>query len=334
MALVSVLMAAYNHEAYVAQAIESVANQTHKDVELLILDDGSHDRTPEICAGYAAKHPWIRFESQENRGVCETLNRLMADARGEFIAFIASDDMFEPEKLERQLEFLRERPEIGAVFSFVHPMDAEGTIDRERSKENGFNVHWTEDGLLSAMLMGNRLCATTCLMRKPLVDELGIFDVDLPMVHDYDYWLRALAVTRLAIVPEYLTRYRIHGNNLSAIHPQRSNDQTWQVLERHLPILLTTFPDNYAHLRQIYLHIANLAYAAKSWKDAARFLEEYCEWFGQGDEERMHLLIARVELGEKDAARELAAEMAQRKIELRPEIRTLVTRLDNWLQGA
>jgi glycosyltransferase involved in cell wall biosynthesis len=119
---VSVIIPSYNHEKYVREAIQSVLEQTYQDFEIVITDDGSRDRTVSIIKSFT--DPRIKlFYFPKNRGAAVAVNHCIAEASGEFIALLNSDDAFVPKKLEKQVEFLDKNPKIGAVFSYAQFID-------------------------------------------------------------------------------------------------------------------------------------------------------------------------------------------------------------------
>ena len=121
---VSVIIPAYNHERYVGEAIRSVLDQTYREFELIIINDGSTDSTETEILRFNDDR--IRYYSQENRGLSATLNRGIELARGEFFNFLPSDDVFYPEKLEVQLRVFEGNPDLGVVFSYPQLVDAQG----------------------------------------------------------------------------------------------------------------------------------------------------------------------------------------------------------------
>ena len=117
--LVSVNMTVWNTERFVAEAVESILNQTYRDFEFLILDDGSTDRTPEILRAYAAKDDRIRLWTEPHRGLVRSRNDILDKSRGSFIAVMDADDVALPLRFERQIEYLNAHPECVAVGSRV-----------------------------------------------------------------------------------------------------------------------------------------------------------------------------------------------------------------------
>lgn len=327
--LVSVLMPAHNHERYVADAIVSVVEQTHRPLELLVIDDGSTDGTAAVCRKLAEEHDVIRFESRSNAGVGATVNRLIARAKGDYLAFLASDDAFEPDKLSRQVAVLDREPSLGAVFSHVHEMDPFGNLRDDWSKRSQFNLRWEDDAALAATMMtGNRLCATTCLIRADLAARIGPFDEQLQFVQDYDYWMRLLIASKIKVLDERLTRYRRHEANLSKVDPAGSCAQTCEVVRRHVPDMLARYPETFVQIGAIYRGIVTLAHRALDWETAEIFLAELCEWFGKGDNERTQHIACLLQLGRCDEAQRIADELLGRRLQLSPEVFEAVTRLN------
>ena len=141
---VSVVMASYNHEKYVGQAVRSVLDQTYQDFELVITDDSSTDRTAAEIAQFT--DPRIRlFRSPRNRGQFVATNHCLREATGEYIAVLNSDDVFLPAKLERQVRFLDEHPDVGAVFCQARIIDEQSRIMQGKKTflcENRSRAEW------------------------------------------------------------------------------------------------------------------------------------------------------------------------------------------------
>src|SRR4051812_26679567 len=120
---VSVLMAVYNGEQYLREAVNSILSQTFKDFEFIIIDDGSTDRSPELLASYARADSRVKLISRPNKGLTKSLNEGLHAARGEFVARMDGDDISLPERFERQVSYLREHPEVVLVGSRVEFID-------------------------------------------------------------------------------------------------------------------------------------------------------------------------------------------------------------------
>ncbi len=179
--LVSVIIPTYNRDWIVKEAIESVLAQDFSDYELIVVDDGSDDRTPEILAAYEDPITVIR---QSNRGVSAARNRGIAAATGRLIAFLDSDDLWLPQKLSVQVNFFAENP------------DAVICQTEERWVRNGVRVnpkkrHLKFSGMIFERSLALCLVSPSAVMiTKALFDAVGVFDEDLPACEDYDLWLR------------------------------------------------------------------------------------------------------------------------------------------------
>lgn len=266
-------MPSYNHELFVAEAIASVAAQTYRPLELVVIDDGSTDSTWSIIERLAPRYPFMRFSRQENAGVSVTSNRLMALAKGEYFALLASDDAFTPTKLAAQVELMEKSPNIGAVFTHVLMVDKTGRIEKDSSAKVIFNHPRTQDDLRRDLAFHNVLCAPSCLMRRRVYESIGEFAPALVYTQDYEYWLRLVQRFDIAVIEQPLTRYRWHGGNLSAINEKRSADETWRTISTHLDAMLRLQPSLYASLGELAANLGKLSYSGGAYEDSIRFLE-------------------------------------------------------------
>jgi glycosyltransferase involved in cell wall biosynthesis len=224
---VSVLMPAYNARRYVGEAIESVLAQTWRDFEFLIIDDGSTDDTPGILQRYAAGDGRIRVLTRSNAGVGAALNAGLAEARGELVARMDSDDVCLPERFARQVEFLRQEPECVLVGSRVLLIDPEG------APLFGMDDIPTGHEAIDEMLLQARwsIVHPAVMMRRDVVRRLGGYDNDLVPVEDHDLFLRLAEVGRLANLPDVLLRYRKHPMNSVRVLADRRVRALTRVME-------------------------------------------------------------------------------------------------------
>jgi glycosyltransferase involved in cell wall biosynthesis len=210
--LISVCMPVYNAEQYVAEAVESILGQTLGDFEFLILDDGSTDGTRPILEGYAARDRRIRLTSRANRGLVATLNELIDQARGEFLARMDADDIALPERFRRQVDYLRAHPECSVVGCRVRVIDPDGDPLCDWFTER---PHEEIDGLLlQEEPLGPVICHPSILMRRDAVLAAGKYR-DFPVGEEIDLYLRLAESSRLAILPEVLLEYRQHLENFT-----------------------------------------------------------------------------------------------------------------------
>jgi glycosyltransferase involved in cell wall biosynthesis len=205
---VSIITAAYNHVRFVRQSLESAQSQTYRDFEHIVVDDGSSDGTADILQSFEGRINYIR---QENRGAHAAINRGIRASSGEYIALLDSDDVWLPNKLERQIQRLDESPEAGLVYSQAHVIDPTGN-----PKNNGEPIGRPISAPLRTyeeLLRDNYIPALTAVFRRSCVEEVGYFNESLKAMADWDLWIRIAAKWLVVFVPEVLAHYRDHGNN-------------------------------------------------------------------------------------------------------------------------
>jgi glycosyltransferase involved in cell wall biosynthesis len=206
---VSVVMAVHNGERFVAEAIESLRTQTFEDFELVVVDDGSTDATPRIVAALAAADDRIRLHSQSNTGYPEALNVGWRLARGEYVAILDADDLAEPARLERQVAYLDEHPEVGVVGGSLLLVTGDG-------RPFYVAAYPTEAAdVLAGLQTHCPVGHTAVLMRRAILEEMGGYRSSIPVAEDYDLWLRVSERYPIVNLRDIVGRYRIHGANES-----------------------------------------------------------------------------------------------------------------------
>lgn len=222
---VSVLLGVLNQEVYLPACIESVLEQTFSDFEFIILNDGSTDRTWEIIQDYAKKDSRIRpFSFPEKQGIAVGCNFTVAQARGEYLARIDGDDIWKPEKLLQQVEYLDQHPECGVCFTQVEVIDFEGNIisgvdcngaDQLFAQENKSQSQW----LRQLFTSGNCLNHPSSVIRRSAFEKIGGYQNDFQQFPDFDLWLRLIQICEFYIIPEQLIRYRYITSSTSILSP-------------------------------------------------------------------------------------------------------------------
>lgn len=211
---VSVVIPVHNGEKYLAQAVESVLAQTHRDLELLLVDDGSTDATASIIRRYADGDPRVRCLCQENRGVAAAGNRGLEEARCDWAARLDADDVFLPEKIERQIAFLRRNPEtkiVGTLACFINhagkPLGLVGTegpftpAEYDRLVRENRPIYFVN--------------SSTLMHRQTVLAMEGYREAFSP-AEDVDLWIRMAEKGHLMLkVSEPLLLYRLHGESLT-----------------------------------------------------------------------------------------------------------------------
>ena len=215
--LVSVIMSAYNAEKYISQTIKSVLNQTFIDFEFLIFNDGSKDKTEEIIGSYGDHR--IKSVNQSNIGLTKTLNKALALSQGEYIARMDADDICEPARLQKQVDFLKNHPEIGICGTWVKMIDADGTFIKN------YDLPTENKDIRKMLLLHNPLIHPSVMFRRKIYSDIGGYDESFRFAQDYEYWTRILAKYQAANLPEYLLNYRVFDQNIT-----KSNNLTVRLL--------------------------------------------------------------------------------------------------------
>lgn len=212
---VSVVLTTHNgaSRGYLVEAIESVIKQSYENYELLIVDDGSQDHTRNQCSLFL-DNPKVRYLHQENKGLAGARNSGIQASSGEFICFLDDDDVWKPEKLQRQVDFIEASLtgmiKWGLVYTWLELIDAQGTVISVRGKRD-------EGMIYNKLVLENIIDApSSVLVRREVFDTIGLFDESLFSCEDWDMWLRISRKYLVFPVKEYLVQYREHQNTMSA----------------------------------------------------------------------------------------------------------------------
>jgi glycosyltransferase involved in cell wall biosynthesis len=203
-----VVIPVYNGAGFIGQAIESVFAQTYPCRELIVVDDGSTDATAEIVRSYGARVHYVR---QDNARQAAARNRGIGEARGQLLAFLDADDIWREDKLEKQVTLLERDPQVGLVYSSMEHIGADGrALGHARARLRG--------SCLAGILLGRTggICGSTPIVRRSVLDRVGVFDVDLPPCEDTDLFWRVAARCPIDFVEEPVVKYRVHPGNAHA----------------------------------------------------------------------------------------------------------------------
>jgi len=206
--LVSVIIPTYNYEQYLARTIKSVLKQTYKNIEIIICDDGSTDNTREIIKKFK-HHKKIRCYYQSNQGPASARNLGIKKAKGEFIAFLDSDDYWLPKKIEKQLKIFTKNKQIGLVYCFHYWVNEKGKITGKKKKSYRGDI-W-QDLLQGNLVVGS---SSATVVKKECFDKIGLFDESLKSCEDWDMWLRIARVYQIDLIPELLVKITQHQGQL------------------------------------------------------------------------------------------------------------------------
>lgn len=216
---VSVVIPSYNHEKYIEETIESVLNQTFQDFNIIITDDGSSDGTVEKIKEFSDNRIKL-FVFEENQGACRALNNCIMNSKCKYIAYVSSDDIWEPEKLEKQIKFLDNNPQIAVVFTNAKIIDENSNPFTEKDhfyysifdQENRSNYEW----LRTFFFQGNCICHPSALFRREVYDKIGLYNEAMANLPDFDMWIRLCLKYNIHILEEKLIKFRIREGNANA----------------------------------------------------------------------------------------------------------------------
>ncbi len=256
MAKVSVILPSYNHERYVGEAVESALDQTFQDFEIIVVDDGSRDRSLEVLRTFT--DPRVKlFVHEQNRGLSITANDCIRRAEGQYIAMLNSDDVWEQDKLELQVDYLDSHPDAAAVFGKVTWIDDAGLPITQDSfpylrlfdVENRNRFEW----LRTFMVAGNCLCHPSSMVRRECYSQVGFYDITLASLQDFDLWVRICLKYNIHVLEQRMVRLRRISEeaNLSGGNSRNRNRGRFeygQILNHYLNLkdpqeLLLVFPE-------------------------------------------------------------------------------------------
>jgi glycosyltransferase involved in cell wall biosynthesis len=211
--LISVLMPVYNGEKYLGESIESILNQTFSNFELIIINDGSTDHTPQILQKYAAKDERIRLYNQSNSGVTASLNNALNYAKGEYFARMDHDDISYPNRFEVQIDFLNKNLDVGLVSTNCIHINSEG---------RKFNKAYYQDSLDSIqvkweLFWENPIIHPSVMGRIELIRSLGGYPIQYDHLEDYALWIQLAKSSKLFVLRQPLIYLRKHDYNTSKV---------------------------------------------------------------------------------------------------------------------
>jgi glycosyltransferase involved in cell wall biosynthesis len=208
---VSVIIPTYNCGEYIVEAIDSILNQTYKNYEIIVVDDGSTDETKKRLEKYNNKE--ITYIYQENKGISVARNRGIKASTGELIAFLDADDMWLPEKLERQINIFKNFPQTGLLGCGYYRIDKTG----ERIEESSAGNYADKESLLNDLMVRNVIAGSGSgvLIKKECLDRVGLFDESFRSIEDRDMWFRIVKIYESRFVNEHLVIIRTRNHSLS-----------------------------------------------------------------------------------------------------------------------
>ncbi|MEG4203715.1 glycosyltransferase family A protein [Microcoleus sp. Pol7_A1] len=225
--LVSVIIPAYNAEPFIEETLKSVLAQTYPAIEVLVVDDGSQDRTPEIVEKIGKKDSRVQLLKQQNSGVAVARNLGIEKSKGEFIAPIDADDIWYPENIEKQVQCMLEGgEEVGVVYSWTVDLDEKGLLT------GGFRSFRIEGDVYATLICHNFIGnASASMIRRSCLEKVGVYDKTLKErnaqgCEDWDLYLRIAELYQFRAVPEFSIGYRRMYNTMSTNYTTMANSQS------------------------------------------------------------------------------------------------------------
>jgi teichuronic acid biosynthesis glycosyltransferase TuaG len=221
---VSAIIPTYNYARYAAAAVESALSQSFKDLEIVVVDDGSTDETAETLRPFGR---CIRYIRQAHRGLAAARNMGIRVSRGRYLAFLDSDDLWLPDKTSMQIAQLDPNPAVGLVY-------CEAALFTEASPTeipHSYWAHHPSGRILPSLLRHNVVPSPTPMVRREMFDQVGLFDESLGACEDWDMWIRIAQVSEFGYVDRVLAKYRLHSANMSLDH-ERMMRNRFRVLEK------------------------------------------------------------------------------------------------------
>lgn len=254
---VTVILTSYNHQDFIAKSIDSVLNQTFVNFELIIFDDFSADKSWEIINSYSDTRI-KKYRNFENQGPLYGINKAIFEiAKGEYIAIHHSDDIWEPEKLQKQVDFLNKNQDMGAVFTNAHIIGekSESFVDQSHFYYKIFDQpnRTRHEWLRFFFEKGNALCHPSVLIRKQAYMDCGLYRYGFAQLGDFDMWVRLALRYDIHVLPEKLVRFRVRAAeaNASGNRPDTRSRGAYEyslILNHYLKIdrlddLIKVFPE-------------------------------------------------------------------------------------------
>ena len=220
--LVSIVTPAYNQGEYIRATIDSVLNQTYQNIEFRVMDGGSTDQTTEILKSYGDRFPWA---SEPDRGQTHAINKGLALSHGDIQAYLNSDDILEPDAVEKAVQFLMTHPGVDLVYGKAYYIDKAGNI-------TGF--YNTDDYSFARLMSDNCICQPAAFWRKEIAERCGPFDENLHFAMDYEYWIRMDRIGgRLFHIPDILARSRLYPETKTLSARAKIFNEIFEISQRY-----------------------------------------------------------------------------------------------------
>jgi len=259
---VSVVIPAYNKANLTVKVVESVLNQTYKNIEIIVVDDGSTDNTRQLLAAYGDK---IKYVYKENGGACSARNVGIELAQGEYIGLLDCDDEYLPKKIELSVEFLEKHLDFGLVYSAAQFIDDKGNILGNFSHSKSRRPGW----IAKELLLRDYICNSTVVVHKGCFRKVGDFDETIFTPGDWDMWLRLAEQYKIGYIDLPLVLYRASGSYILEHIEQMKKEELLVLKKTFLRNSKTSFSLRNKAISNVYYRCA-LSYLIRGNFKAAR----------------------------------------------------------------
>ncbi len=219
MPLISVIIPNYNNENYIGEAIESILNQTHKNLELVVVDDCSSDNSINVIKGYKDNRI-IFLQNDSNSGSSFSRNRGIKTAKGKYIACMDSDDIALPKRLEKQIDFMEKNPDIGVCGTNFYKIKMDKLTKQIWTKCQKHNT------IKSSLIFSCPMLHPSVVMKADILKGNKLFyNTDVKGAEDYELWAKLIQITKFHNIQEPLMQYRIHSNQVSVVIKEKQKNE-------------------------------------------------------------------------------------------------------------
>jgi glycosyltransferase involved in cell wall biosynthesis len=273
---VSVIIPTYNRASLIAQTLQSVLAQTFHDFEVIVIDDGSKDNTRDVIAGF--KDPRIRYMYHENAGVAAARNTGIKASGGEYVSFLDSDDVLQPNALELSVAVLEKNPQTAFSHGNAYIMDEKQRVFglRNRTEKDSYIIDGKEE-IRKALRRGNHITTSTVLARRQNLEKAGLFDTSFTSgSEDFDLWVRLAGTGDVAYIAAPLIIYRMHARSISGTQKMTELEKNNSIIYEKIfsdPVLGAYFAserDN-SYLK-LYLRLADYAFGNREMGSSRKYL--------------------------------------------------------------
>ncbi len=269
--LVSIITPSYNQGQFIEETIKSVIGQTYKNIEYIIVDGGSRDKSVSIIQKYADLYPnQIQWVSEKDRGQTDAINKGLRRAKGDIVAWLNSDDVYNLEAVEKVVDFFKKNPAVAFVHGQGHHIGKEGVFIEP------YPSHACDFCSLHATCP---ICQPTTFWRRNVLDTIGYLNDELNFAMDYDYWIRVSKLFQLGFISEHLASTRLYDETKTLGQRHKVHKEILTVVKRHYGTVHANWIYAYAHTYPLIVHndrkgiLKNIGFAIMlSWYSAINFV--------------------------------------------------------------